>query len=206
MRARSLKPGFFKNELLGSVDPLIGTLFQGLWLLADRAGRLEDRPLRIAAELFPYRRSMTEKRVDTFLGWLHEHGFIIRYQDGEARFIQVLAFTKHQNPHKNERPSQIPSLNGESHPTSTVQAQCKNGTNTVPLGLTPSSLTPDSLFTDSPLTAVRCSQDAAPLPAEGRGLLPRKAEKTLEEREEELRKKGFDIWALPGEPGYCGAG
>ena len=29
-------------------------LFVGLWTIADRNGRLEDRPKRIRAELFPY--------------------------------------------------------------------------------------------------------------------------------------------------------
>jgi len=29
-------------------------LYPGLWMLADREGRLEDRPLRIKAEILPY--------------------------------------------------------------------------------------------------------------------------------------------------------
>ena len=28
--------------------------YQGLWTLADKAGRLEDRPKRFKAEIFPY--------------------------------------------------------------------------------------------------------------------------------------------------------
>jgi hypothetical protein len=54
MRARNIKPGFFKNEELATKDPLARILFEGLWCMADREGRLEDRPARIKAEVLPY--------------------------------------------------------------------------------------------------------------------------------------------------------
>lgn len=124
MRARNLKPGLFKNELLGSADPLITILFAGLWCSADREGRLEDRPLRLCAEVFPYRRAITEKKVNAWLDWLQTHGFIVRYRVGDERFIQVLEFLTHQNPHRDERMSTIPALSTVSHGGSTVNAQC----------------------------------------------------------------------------------
>lgn len=110
MRARSLKPKLFKNELLGGVDPLITILFEGLWCCADREGRLEDRPLRLCAEVFPYRRAVTEKKVDGWLDWLHAQEFVTRYEVAGQRFIQVLAFHKHQKPHSKEKDSEIPPL------------------------------------------------------------------------------------------------
>ena len=50
-RARNIKPSFFMNENLAECDPLARILFVGLWTLADRDGRLEDRPkpLRVQA-------------------------------------------------------------------------------------------------------------------------------------------------------------
>lgn len=98
-RARNIKPGLFRNEVLGVADPLYTLLFQGLWLLADREGRLEDRPLRIKADIFPYREGIN---TGAMLGWLVDAGFIQRYQCGGLALIQILNFTKHQNPHKNE--------------------------------------------------------------------------------------------------------
>ncbi len=98
-RARNIKPGLFKNEVLGVADPLYTLLFQGLWLLADREGRLEDRPMRIRAEVFPYREGLD---MESMLGWLEAAGFIQRYQVGGLALIQILNFAKHQNPHKNE--------------------------------------------------------------------------------------------------------
>ena len=77
MRARNLKPGLFKNEELGTADPLYTLIFEGLWTLADREGRLEDRPLRIHAEINPYRTALgTEQALD----WLVVHRFISRYR------------------------------------------------------------------------------------------------------------------------------
>ncbi len=103
-RARSLKPGFFKNEELAGLPFEHRLLFQGLWVLADRAGRLEDRPKRIKAEIFPY------DQVDTDAGLtsLHESGFIIRYRADGGTFIQISTWAKHQRPHHQEAESEIP--------------------------------------------------------------------------------------------------
>ncbi len=109
-RARNIKPAIFRNEVLGVSDPLHTLLFQSLWLLADREGRLEDRPIRIKADTFPYREGID---VDAMLTWLHDNGFIIRYvsvkNSIQSRSIQIVNFAKHQNPHKNEAESTIPA-------------------------------------------------------------------------------------------------
>lgn len=109
-RARNIKPGLFKNEILGVADPLYTILFEGLWVLADREGRLEDRPLRIKAEVFPYR----AVDADPMLDWLQANGFILRYVADGKRYILVLEFVKHQNPHKNEAESTYPAPPDES--------------------------------------------------------------------------------------------
>lgn len=104
-RARNIKFGLLKNEILGTADPLYTLLFEGLWMLADREGRLEDRPLRIKAEVFPYRHQVD---MEEQLEWLQANGFILRYKVRGKAYIVVLEFKKHQNPHKNEGPSEIP--------------------------------------------------------------------------------------------------
>lgn len=103
-RSRNIKPGFFKNELLAECSPMARLLFAGLWCLADRAGRLEDRPKRIRAEVMPY----DDGSVDEMLNELHKADFIMRYQAGEHKFIQIQNFAKHQNPHHREPESTIP--------------------------------------------------------------------------------------------------
>ncbi len=122
MRARNIKPGFFSNDLLAECHPLARILFAGLWCMADRSGRLEDRPQRIRAELLPY----DNCDVDGLLGELASKkdddgypGFIVRYQAEGKHYIQVLHFLEHQNPHVKEKASTIPAP--DLHRTSTVQ-------------------------------------------------------------------------------------
>ncbi|CAM3885007.1 hypothetical protein [Roseateles saccharophilus] len=104
-RARSLKPGFFKNEDLAECSCWARLCFAGLWTLADREGRLEDRPKRIKGELFAY----DTVEVDPLLAELAQHGFILRYSDGSRGLIQILKFRRHQNPHHKEPASVLPS-------------------------------------------------------------------------------------------------
>ncbi len=154
MRARNLKPALFKNELLAEVAPLGRILFAGLWCAADRAGRLEDRPRKLKAEILPY----DDCNVDELLDELDRRGFILRYEVGGTRYVQVVNFARHQNPHKAERPSIIPApcQSGActvqapfSHGASTVQEpECSEQASEIPevVGLIPDSgfLIPDS--------------------------------------------------------------
>jgi len=103
-RARNIKPGFFLNDELAKNQPAGRLLFAGLWLLTDREGRLEDRPRKIKAEILPY----DDCDVDKLLTGLHDTGFIVRYSTDNHDYIQVINFTKHQNPHPKEAASIIP--------------------------------------------------------------------------------------------------
>lgn len=148
MRARSLKPSIFRNEHLAVADPLYTVIFAGLWCSADREGRLEDRPAKIHLEINPGRsQDGTRKALD----WLAVNGFIVRYQVDGARFIQVVNFAKHQNPHVRE-------------PASTIPAPDEHCAGTVPAGLTPDSglLTPDSPFTDTAVSVPTDSRAKSP--------------------------------------------
>ena len=105
-RARNIKPAIMANEDLAELQPMERLLFIYLWMLADREGRLEDRPKRIKAEAFPY----DDTDVDEMLDSLQSAGFIARYLVDGKRFIQVHNFTKHQRPHNNETSSEIPPM------------------------------------------------------------------------------------------------
>jgi uncharacterized phage protein (TIGR02220 family) len=105
MRARNLKPGFFKNDSLAECDPLARILFQGLWCLADREGRLELRPKRIKAEILPYDNADIFKLLDQLV----TKGFIVAYKYDTDFFLSIPTFTEHQNPHIKEAESTIPA-------------------------------------------------------------------------------------------------
>lgn len=134
MRSRNIKPGFFKNEELVKLPVETRLLFIGLWCLADRKGRLEDRPVRIKMEIFPG----DVFDVSTMLEQLKNSAFILRYESKSNRYIQIVNFEKHQYPHIKEADSTIP-------------APYKHGAKTIlapPDILNPSSLNPDVLNPD----------------------------------------------------------
>lgn len=107
-RARNIKPSFFMNEDLAELDFSIRLLFIGLWTLADREGRLEDRPRRIKRELFP----SDNLDVEDALRQLEEYDFIKRYKFEEFNVIQIIKFLDHQSPHSTEKDSELPDENG----------------------------------------------------------------------------------------------
>lgn len=111
-RARNIKPGFFKNELLVELSFETRLLFIGLWTLADREGRLEDRPKKIKMEIFP----ADDISVDESLSSLDRVNLILRYEVDGKRFINIENFAKHQHPHHMEVASVIPAppINNES--------------------------------------------------------------------------------------------
>lgn len=111
MRSRNIKPGFFKNEVLAELPPETRLLFIGLWLLADREGRLEDRPKRIKMELFGY----DDYNINEMIEDLQSGGFLIRYCINNEKFIQLENFVKHQDPHYKEKASVIPPPDGRSN-------------------------------------------------------------------------------------------
>ncbi len=113
--------------------------------MADRGGRLEDRPLRISAELFAYRPRMNEKRVNSILSWLDEKGFIKRYTASGLNLIQIINFSSHQNPHKKEPPSKYQPLSSASPGASPVPAPDQHAASPEPARLIPDSgfLIPD---------------------------------------------------------------
>lgn len=115
-RLRTIKPGFFLDEELAECDPLARLLFAGLWTIADRRGRLEDRPRRIKVETLPY----DDCDVDALLDQLQTHGFIVRYEADGRRYIAIPTWEKHQSPHLKETESTIPAP--DKHGASTIQA------------------------------------------------------------------------------------
>jgi len=97
-RARNIKPSFFDNEELAELCPYERLLFIGLWTLADHKGRLEYRPKRIKKQILGY----DEVNIDELLTNLDKSRFIMIYKVNEISYIEILNFTKHQNPHPNE--------------------------------------------------------------------------------------------------------
>lgn len=152
-RARNIKPGIMDNEVLAECDFSARLLFVYLWMLADRDGRLEDRPKRIRVQAFPYDEGVD---ADTLLQQLHEKQFIQRYEVDGNQYIQILKFSEHQTPHVKEKASTIPAPDRVgARPVQapdkvgavTGQGSAEHETSTNPAP--PDSLIPDSLIPDN---------------------------------------------------------
>jgi hypothetical protein len=184
-RARNIKPGFFKNEDLAECTPWARLCFIGLWTLADREGRLEDRPKRIKGELFAFDAIEVEPLLQELE---HRRGFIQRYRVSEQALIQILNFGKHQNPHHREAPSTLPAPDGWVQRTAKPEA-CESshdpkaqGLPEASPGLSPHEVTlqgvqtvlnPESLFSDSGFSDSLRS-DAPPLSGASGAVAPPK--------------------------------
>jgi hypothetical protein len=116
-RIRALKPDFFKDEDLATLPYEARILYQGLWCFADKAGRLEDRPKYIKAEIFPYDNINIEKYLNLLcapnIQDRPDKVFIRRYSVNGRNYIDIPEFLKHQSPHHTEKESLLPEYNGE---------------------------------------------------------------------------------------------
>jgi len=106
MRARLLKPGFFTNERLARLPVRARLLFAGLWCLADREGRLEYRPQRIRAAIFPYEPRV---KIESLIRALELEQFVKRYTVAHTPCLALPRFVQHQSPHPREPESKLPA-------------------------------------------------------------------------------------------------
>jgi hypothetical protein len=146
-RARNIKPKFFHNADLLELPFETRLLFAGLWTIVDREGRMEYRPKQIKIDIFP----ADNVDIASMVQALCKSGFTAIYTVSGKAYLQVLKFGLHQNPHKDEKKSEIPSMEHADlieENTSTVQARCKHGATSEVIGLIPDSLLliPDSRF------------------------------------------------------------
>ena len=105
MNKRHLTREFFKNDRLAEVSTFGRLLFMGLCLLADKAGRLEDRPKRLKQELIPY----DEADADALLGELATHGLLSRYSANGESWLEICDWPRWQQPSYREKASRIPA-------------------------------------------------------------------------------------------------
>lgn len=103
-RARNIKPGFFTNDELVELPFEVRLLFIGLWTLADKEGRLVDRPKKIKMEIFP----ADDVDCEVAIGLLEGRGFLRRYEVEGQKIIEIVNWNKHQNPHIKEAASALP--------------------------------------------------------------------------------------------------
>lgn len=168
-RARNIKPGFYTNEDLAECSVWARYIFPGLWMMADREGRLEYRPKKIKGELLRY----DNQDAEPLLKELQKFGFIEIYEVEGREFIQIITFSKHQNPHHREAESELPPPNsprltpvGNSHKPESLPSEAlgsdamEGGASRADSGFS------DSLIPDSGFPSVESSVVHATAPEE----------------------------------------
>jgi hypothetical protein len=107
-RARNIKPAFFLNTELSENTPLERLAFIGMWTIADFKGCISFNPKKIKAQILPY----DDCNMETIAINLDKSGFISIYSVQGKRYLKIINFEKHQNPHKNEREagSELPDI------------------------------------------------------------------------------------------------
>lgn len=125
-RIRDLHPEFFTDERVLQVSIPARLLFQGLWLIADRAGRLEEpHPLTLRARFFP------ADNVDCapMLEELVKVGLVLRYTADDRSIMWIPGFRKRQRLHPREQQTKLPP-----HPADTNIRNSKASAGTEPAG------------------------------------------------------------------------
>lgn len=105
-RIRSIKPEFPHSESMGLVSRDARLCFLMLWTLADDAGRLRGHSRALASLLFPYDDD-APAIIDDWMDELEREGCIVRYISGDAHYVAVCNWLKHQKIDK-PTPSRLP--------------------------------------------------------------------------------------------------
>jgi len=134
-RTRSIKPSFFKNEYLAECEPMARLLFIGLWTLADSQGRMEFRPMRIKAEVFPYENC----DILGLLKQLADKGFVRAYESGDVKVLEIPTFGDHQRCHPDERDEGLPPADESAETIVFPEPNAKPGNPTLEPGNPPAS-------------------------------------------------------------------
>jgi hypothetical protein len=103
-RSRMIKPEFLDDPDVADLSFPARLFFIGLWMHADKEGRLADDTRRLKVRIFPY----DPIDVESLAVELHAKDMIRRYKDSAGQGqIWIRTFTKHQHTHPREAESTI---------------------------------------------------------------------------------------------------
>lgn len=108
MRRREISPEFWTDEKVVQLTDGAKLLFIGIWALADREGRLEDRPIVIGLKI----RAWDAASTPALLAELVSAGLVLRYEVDGKRLLGVPRFAQHQHCHPREMASKLPGWEG----------------------------------------------------------------------------------------------
>lgn len=143
MRARWLKPEFFKDRKMGKLGAVPALVYQSLWCSADDGGVALCAPEVIKGEMFMYWPSIDLPEISNALEQLAVEKRIERYTVGDDEYCLIVNFDKHQAVHK-------PSLFRHPRPLQRVTESEDDGLRHLPGTSSENGRTPHILDTQTP--------------------------------------------------------
>ncbi len=104
-RNRIIHPGLALNEDLAEASIEARYLAALLPCFADRDGKIENRPKRIGAQVFPYDKNVN---ITKLISELIEVGYVDAYEAEGRAVLQITNFSKYQRIHTREAASSLP--------------------------------------------------------------------------------------------------
>jgi hypothetical protein len=105
-RKRLLSPQFFTSRSLAKCSRDARLLFAGLWLIADRSGRMEWTPKWVEGQIFPFDDDVD---IRALVAELEAVGSVVVYEGPSGAYLAIPSWSLWQNPHKNESQSTLPA-------------------------------------------------------------------------------------------------
>ena len=100
MRARWVKPEFFKDRKMGELGPVAALVYQALWVVADDGGMAGCDADRLKGELFFAWPTIGAAEIKDALRRLYNLGRIRFYRGSDDWFCQIVHWDRHQKVHK----------------------------------------------------------------------------------------------------------
>ncbi len=100
-RIRTIKPDFFRHELIQSLGAMAMVFFAGLWTVADKNGVFEWKPRHLKLDICPFMDYDPQETLEA----LQQAGFVTWFEADGRPYGIVNEFKKHQHLNKKEEAS-----------------------------------------------------------------------------------------------------
>jgi hypothetical protein len=104
-RIRTIKPDFWDDKKVASLDMPARLLFIGMWNFADDYGTIEADPSWIKTRIFPRDEKLRTSDVQSWLDALVKARMIEPFQYNDEAFYNIRTFKSHQRIDKPSKPS-----------------------------------------------------------------------------------------------------
>jgi len=99
MRARLVKPEFFRDRKMGQLGPVVALVYQALWVSADDYGTARADPEQLKGDMFTWWDSVSCADIAQALQTLAHCKRVTRYTVGDETYARILNWDKHQKVH-----------------------------------------------------------------------------------------------------------